>query len=204
MPVCRKNRARHSRNQKNDKNVHIRVGATLVALQREAEASPTQLKRNHPLPPLPPRGGGLGWGGCFLLNKYSRNRTLAAQRLSFSCFPLRGRKVQRPSLSGYSITGPIAFTAKAFPLPAFQRQGEKTSSSAISTSAVRHALMSARKEVMIHHLIQQPLGKLRGQCGVFQPQQIAERIICHTQCNRPWRGIILEEDSRGLRQVDIC
>jgi hypothetical protein len=26
-----------------DKNVHIRVGATLVALQGEAEASPTQL-----------------------------------------------------------------------------------------------------------------------------------------------------------------
>ena len=34
---------RHSRNQKKDKNVHIRVGATLVALQGEAEASPTQL-----------------------------------------------------------------------------------------------------------------------------------------------------------------
>ena len=29
--------------KKKDKNVHIRVGATLVALQGEAEASPTQL-----------------------------------------------------------------------------------------------------------------------------------------------------------------
>jgi hypothetical protein len=28
--------------KKKDKNVHIRVGATLVALQGEAEASPTQ------------------------------------------------------------------------------------------------------------------------------------------------------------------
>ncbi len=35
--------AQHRRNRKKDKNVHIRVGATLVALQGEAEASPTQL-----------------------------------------------------------------------------------------------------------------------------------------------------------------
>jgi len=28
-------------------------------------------KRNHPLPTLPPRGGGIGWGG--LLNKILRN-----------------------------------------------------------------------------------------------------------------------------------
>jgi hypothetical protein len=24
------------------------------------------IQRNHPLPPLPPRGGGKGWGGFFL------------------------------------------------------------------------------------------------------------------------------------------